>query len=94
MEGLTLRSIIEPKRPTKVGFFVIWRYEMSKQQITIWESWNQKRGEWKHNHIEFGWMKTDKPNPKTNSKEQKGWNGQKWKRELGWLINNVVKVKK
>lgn len=63
----------------------IWRRLVNKKNAKTGEKWQV----WEHNHIEDGWVETEKPVPKTP--EQKiSWDSAKWTREYGHLIDAVV----
>jgi len=58
-------------------------------EITIWESYNKKTGQWEHNHIEDGHCFYDKPIPKSKL-QKKSWPNKQWNKSFGYLINNKV----
>lgn len=59
-------------------------------KITVWSVITDK-GEVKFNHIEDGWSFGDYPLPKDEQyTNQKSWAKMKWRKENGYLINNIV----
>ena len=62
------------------------------EEVTIWEKFSVKKGEYQHNHIEQGWQtQLDAPLPKTQ-KQAKDWKGAKWKKQYGFLREGQVTV--
>lgn len=56
--------------------------------ITIWESWDSDKKEWRHNHIEDGFCANDHPTPKFPSQE--AWKRQQWRKSWGILVEGKV----
>jgi hypothetical protein len=54
------------------------------KKVTIWTRFNTKTNEYDHNHIEYGHVKGDSPEPK--SKEQiNSWKDAVWQKQFGIL---------
>ncbi|MFQ3543534.1 hypothetical protein Q7A53_05560 [Halobacillus rhizosphaerae] len=65
---------------------------MKNPMITVWSVVTDEGNE-KHNHIEDGWAKSDKPLPKKKEfYNQQGWQKLEWTKQHGYLINGKVKV--
>ena len=58
------------------------------KEITIWETFDEKAEEFVYNHIENGWVTTEKPEPNFDS--QKGWPKQEWHKEHAYLLDSKV----
>ncbi len=57
---------------------------------TLWSRWNKDeegKGFWDVNHLEDGFCKEERPNPKHPSHDR-SWAGGDWKREYVKLIND------
>lgn len=59
------------------------------EEITIWERWNVKKKEFKHNHIIEGWSGLEAPLP-ANQTQAKNWKGAKWNKKYGYLKEGRV----
>ena len=57
---------------------------MSKRPITVWERYSKKDECFKHNHLEEGWVKTDKPEPICGQ----DWSMGTWRRFWMYLDEN------
>lgn len=62
---------------------------MTKRKIiTCW--YRVENGGRKYNHFSHGWTNSASPTP-INKEQAKMWEGVTWERELGYLVDGVVK---
>ena len=53
--------------------------------ITVWERWNEKEGQWEHNHIQDGYNEDETAPPPLNDTQGKAWANLKWRKQKGYL---------
>lgn len=58
------------------------------KKVTAWSSYNKDTQEYRHNHIQNGWVEEDAPIPKTQI--QNAWKNKTWKKEFCYLVDHKV----